>query len=639
VLTRRSFVAMLAAVSSGFGSSRAAVPARTAVLTRSYNNARTGANLTETTLNVANVGTRGIRQLFSLNMPGDARGSEAQTLIVPDVRTPDGQVHDIAIQASMSDAVFAFDANTGAVLWMKSLGSPINDNGDFDAWKINDHWGILSTPVIDAETGIVYACAWNSPDGTINGAKFIVHALRIADGSEVAAPVDLSDASYDPGHGVKPIAFGSTPKKQRCGVVLTTAPDASARPVKVLLVTFASALESDSNSHGWVVALTVNPLGYACAWCSTPHYSGAGIWMGSQAPAADDQGNIYLMTGNGAFDGVTDFGESFVKLRFTPAAANSPASLQAVDWWAPYTDAGRAGQNPAQPTIQMTMTAGAAPQPSNAMLVMPMTPETNRRMLQSAMTDDAAWRDEDLGSAGCLLAPPLNLLLGGGKDGILYVLNSADLGRTQLQDFASPAGINANYAKLKTPPIWFTFFPGWGVDAAPTDFTTLDVSFFGRTHHMHSTPVFYQSAKHGPMLFCGGENGPVRTWALDADGKATFLADSDEYASPNSPVPPGGMPGAMLSLSANGSEPGTALLIACFPYGDANTSVTTGFFVVYDAESFATRPDGSFRLNALWKSSDWGISYDHCKFNVPVVCNGKIYVPSYDGRVLVFGLA
>jgi hypothetical protein len=625
---------VLAAVSTGFGSSRAAI-ARTAVLTRSYNNARTGANLTETTLNVAIVGTRGIMQLFSLNMPGDARGSEAQTLIVPDVRTPDGQVHDVAIQASMSGAVFAFDANSGAMLWTQSLGRPVNDNGDLDAWKINDHWGILSTPVIDAETGIVYACAWNSPDSSINGAKFVVHALRVADGSDVAAPVDLSGASYDPGHGVPPIAFGGAPKKQRCGLVLTKAADRS----KVLLVAFGSALESTSNSHGWVVALTVDPLRYACAWCSTPHYSGAGIWMGSQAPAADDEGDIYLITGNGAFDGVTDFGESFVKLRYTPAAANGPATLAPVDWWAPYTDAGRAGPGPAQPVVQVPMSARAAPRPSNAMLVMPQMPGTNGRMVQSAMADDAAWRDEDLGSAGCLLAPPLNLLLGGGKDGILYVLNSADLGRTQLQDFASPAGINANYAKLKTPPIWFTFFPGWNVSPAPTDFTTLDVNFFGCTHHMHCTPVFYQSAKHGPMLFCCGENAPVRAWSLDPNGKATFLAGSDEYASPNSPVPPGGMPGAMLSLSANGSEPGTALLIACFPYGDANTSVTNGFFTVYDAENFAMRPDGSLRLNALWKSSDWGIAYDHCKFNVPIVCNGKIYVPSYDGRVLVFGLA
>ena len=29
----------------------------------------------------------------------------------------------------------------------------------------------------------------------------------------------------------------------------------------------------------------------------------------------------------------------------------------------------------------------------------------------------------------------------------------------------------------------------------------------------------------------------------------------------------------------------------------------------------------------------------HSKFNRPVTCNGRVYLPSYDGRVLVLGLA
>ena len=36
--------------------------------------------------------------------------------------------------------------------------------------------------------------------------------------------------------------------------------------------------------------------------------------MSGGAPAADSSNNLYLITGNGNFDGVTEFGDSFLKL-------------------------------------------------------------------------------------------------------------------------------------------------------------------------------------------------------------------------------------------------------------------------------------------------------------------------------------
>ena len=54
-----------------------------AVTTRSYDNLRSGANTHETILTPAAVGSRGIKRLFSFALPGDARGCEAQPLIVP----------------------------------------------------------------------------------------------------------------------------------------------------------------------------------------------------------------------------------------------------------------------------------------------------------------------------------------------------------------------------------------------------------------------------------------------------------------------------------------------------------------------------------------------------------------------------
>ncbi|HZS23304.1 MAG TPA: hypothetical protein VFA63_20225, partial [Pseudonocardiaceae bacterium] len=75
----------------------------TAVTTRSYDNARTGATTTESTLTSAAVGTRGIRRAFSLAMTGDRRGVEAQPLAVPAVTLTDGSVHDVIYLADMAN--------------------------------------------------------------------------------------------------------------------------------------------------------------------------------------------------------------------------------------------------------------------------------------------------------------------------------------------------------------------------------------------------------------------------------------------------------------------------------------------------------------------------------------------------------
>ena len=49
--------------------------------------------------------------------------------------------------------------------------------------------------------------------------------------------------------------------------------------------------------------------------------------MGAAGPAFDASGNVYFPTGNGTFDGTTDFGESIVKL--------SPGAMNALDYFAP----------------------------------------------------------------------------------------------------------------------------------------------------------------------------------------------------------------------------------------------------------------------------------------------------------------
>ena len=79
------------------------------VLNRAYGNNRSGANTQENVLTAAAVRSQGIKRLFSLPLPGDRRGAEAQTLIVPGVTLPGGRTRDLVLLATMANQVFAFD--------------------------------------------------------------------------------------------------------------------------------------------------------------------------------------------------------------------------------------------------------------------------------------------------------------------------------------------------------------------------------------------------------------------------------------------------------------------------------------------------------------------------------------------------
>jgi hypothetical protein len=99
------------------------------------------------------------------------------------------------------------------------------------------------------------------------------------------------------------------------------------------------------------------------------------------------------------------------------------------------------------------------------------------------------------------------------------------------------------------------------------------------------------------------------------------------------------MPGGMISVSADASQPHTGVIWATLPYQDANRVVSPGRLLAYDATQFATFGDGSAQLRVLWDSQDWNIPFSFNKFNRPVVFKGRLYVPTYDDRVDVYELA
>jgi PQQ enzyme repeat len=578
------------------------------VLTRSYNNARTCTNNKETILNVDNLTNRGIRKLFSLNTPGDNCGCEAQPLIVSNFKIANGTTHDMAILATMSNAVFAYDANNGSLLWTAQLGNPIKSTNAIDSHNINDHWGILSTPCIDRTAKTMYCVVWSSPDGTVANASHSFHAISLLDGTSVRQPLSLTDVTYTPGNGLPVQHFSTIPRKQRSALLLT-----HINNHKTVFIGCGTISESDNRAQGWIIAVDLAAFKVSASFTTASRFSGGGIWQAGQGLSADSKGFIYCMTGNGAFDGKTDWGECFLKLKFTPATNIVESTLQVVDWWSPFSDAGREGLDP---TLTHTKEGGDN-LPANA----------------------GEFTDQDLGSGGPVCIEEFGIIAGAGKDGILYVTNMNNMGKTTNADFAHATG---NYAKLKTPPQWFTFYPGNGISSSPDDITQFNKYYENLTHHQHSTPVLYDSPVHGKMLFTWGENGNLRAWTINADGSLNFLATGAEVASPNAPRTNndhGGMPGGIISLSCNGKIENTGLLWALVPLTDANREHSPGILYCYDANNFTTYNDGSRGLKLLWSSATWNINFTHPKFNIPVVSGGKIYVPTYDARVDVYGLA
>src|SRR5262245_39280563 len=115
--------------------------------------------------------------------------------------------------------------------------------------------------------------------------------------------------------GQSTLPFDASKHLQRPGLALTNG---------IVNVAFGSNGDM-GNWHGWLTSYDASDLRQCVSVLNTsPNGYGAAIWQSGRAPAIDSKGNLYVVTGNGDYDGAVNFGESVLKI--------SGADLRLLDW-------------------------------------------------------------------------------------------------------------------------------------------------------------------------------------------------------------------------------------------------------------------------------------------------------------------
>jgi hypothetical protein len=500
------------------------------VLTQHNDQWRTGANTNETVLTTANVTSSQFGKLYSYAVDGSVY---AQPLYVSGLSISGG-THNVLYVVTMEDSVYAFDADTNTTYWHNNFTDgnitpvPITDITGNNNLNIHGDVGILSTPVIDRTSGTIYVLA-RTKNTNINQHIQTLHALDITTGAEkFGGPVVIPQAN----------GFSSLMQNQRPGLA-----EANGN----IYICWGSH-EDIVPYNGFIMAYNATTLAQAAFFNTTPGGSQGAVWMAGQAPAIDHSGNIYVTTGNGDWNGTTQWGETCLKL--TP-------TLTVSDWFTPADYA--------------TLNAN----------------------------------DTDFGAGGCLLLPTsagypsTSYVLTGGKEGKIFVLNktSGSMGHETSGD----TGASQVWQAIQTTAC---------------------------THHIHGTPVYWNSGSQGQMIYVWGENDVGKSFKFNG---ATFTTTPFTQTAVTSPTTGCGMPGSILSLSANGNANGI-LWASCVYTGDAVHDIVPGILRAYDANNLGTELWDSYQNQTR---DDFGNLAKYCP---PTVVNGKVYMATFSDTVCVYGL-
>ncbi|MDF3034980.1 MAG: Large repetitive protein [Paucimonas sp.] len=460
---------------------------------------------------------------------------------------------NIVYFASVNNTVYAYNADTGALVWSRNLNNGFRpfstaDANAFGACGGNykdaaGNMGIIGTPVIDVKSKTLYVVAKTVENGNYPQR---LHALDIATGAPKAgSPVVVGGSVSGTGNGGTTVPFNSRLANQRTGLALVNN-----------VVYFGEASYCDAGRyHGWVMGFNASTLQQVAAWNAAPDAYRVGVWHAGQPVAVDGGANLYIATGNGvggtSANGTRNFAESVVKLK-----QNGDGSLGLASFWTP----------------------------------------SNWAALDSV--------DDDQGAAGVMLLPGQNRVIQGGKDGIIHVFDSNNLGGmggTHVQQFQSTFSQNGGFK------------------------------------HIHGAPAFWTSNTNGGLMYVWGENDYLRTYRYGATGP--FATTAFKTGTVLAPQIGYGMPGANIAISSNGGQAGTGVVWAyAVQDGNANQDTRPGVLRAYNADD---------AVNELWNSRQ--AAGDDCgylaKGTHPVIANGKVFLSSFgtatknnSGQVCVYGL-
>lgn len=305
---------------------------------------RTAWNPAETIITSANVPTIHPVGFFATDGP-----IYAQPLIAPVMIR--STMYNALFTCTMNDTCYAFDADSpGVLLWRTPLGIIPRTSYPASSDEYGVPLGCLSTPSIDPVTQRMFAICSSSSSWVLFCIDLVTGAIR----KQTTIAGAYGGAMFDPGF-----------HNFRSGVTLANG--------NVYIMAACLCNEQSDTWHGWAFAYdeNLNPVG---VFCTTPTGNGGGIWSSGAAASVDSSGNLYVSTGNGSWDGISNFSESVLKL--------SP-TLTLLDWFTPSDWA-------------------------------------------SLMAND-----EDLASNRAILIPGTSLLVHTAKDFRVFLLSQSDLGHLQ----------------------------------------------------------------------------------------------------------------------------------------------------------------------------------------------------------------
>jgi uncharacterized protein (TIGR03437 family) len=436
-----------------------------------------------------------------------------------------GVKYNVLYVATMGNSVFAFNADdpqSAKPLWQANLG-PTVPSGLFNITDILPEIGILGTPAIDASAQVLYVVADTLPSAASSTPVFQLHALSLVDGHEMfGGPVEI--AASVAGNGA-----GSSQGKVAFNAFWQLQRPGLMLANGTVYIAFGSHADT-GNYQGWLLGYSASTLKQTAVFNSAPNGRQAAFWHSGRAPAVDTNGDIYAATGNGDFDGAMNFGETVVRL--------GGADLSLLDWY---------------------------------------TPED---------WSDLNNLDEDVGSAGTILIANTNLLLSGGKSGLLYLVQDDSMGHLGPNTTSTVQGVQVN--------TWGIFQMAlWNNPAASSG----------------AVPIVYEFDPNGPLKAFQIVNNQINS---------TILSEF----TPESPSAYAG-----LALSANGGANGIVWL-------------TTGNYNIDSVPATLHALDASNLTNELW-NSDLNSSRDQpgglAKFAPPTVADGRVYVPTFSNAVAVYG--